>query len=140
MTATINNVYRDGAAPELLQQAYNQAAFGSTHSASSVDVVCGKYVAGSPDSYEAVAQARGATYFSMSDWNAVQGQMGVENMWNINKAFLYQQMAAGKTFLFTANPATENPNSYASMEFDCLKGNGYGLTPDESGYYHATRK
>jgi filamentous hemagglutinin len=140
MAATINNFYRDGASPELLQQAYNQAALSSTHNASSVEVVLGKYIAGSPDSYESVAQARGATYFSMSDWNAVQGQMGAENMWNINKAFLDQQMAEGKNFLFTANPAAANPNSYTAMEFEYLTSNGYRFTPDGSGYYHATRK
>lgn len=34
----------------------------------------------------------------MSDWNSVQGQLGKENMWDINKAFLDQQIAKGKSF------------------------------------------
>jgi hypothetical protein len=34
----------------------------------------------------------------MSDWGIVEGQLGANQMWNINKALLDKKMAQGKTF------------------------------------------
>ncbi|CAE6869329.1 hypothetical protein R69658_08052 [Paraburkholderia aspalathi] len=140
IAATLNNFYRDGASPELVKQAYSQAALSSTHNASSSEVVLGRYIAGSADSYDVIAQSRGATYFSMSDWNAVQGQMGAENMWNINKAFLDQQMVQGKSFVFTANPELAPAQSYTRMELNYLKSSGYDLSQGNGGYFYAIKK
>ncbi|ALR35853.1 hypothetical protein LV28_25050 [Pandoraea pnomenusa] len=140
MAAKINNFYRDGAAPELLQQAYRQAAVSSTHNAASSEVVLGKYIAGSESSYEAVAASRGSTYFSMSDWNAVQGQMGADKMWNINRAFLDQQMAQGKNFVFTLDPRSVSELSYTAKEYDYLQRNGYVLQEGTGGLFHAIKK
>lgn len=138
--AKLNNFYRDGAPPELIQQTFNQAAVSSTHNANASEVVLGKYISGSADSYEAVAQARGSTYFSMSDWSTVQGQLGKDQMWNINQAFLDQQIAQGKTFLFTSNPAKVDVGSYTYQEYSHLIGSGYQIVPEPSGYYRAIRK
>jgi filamentous hemagglutinin len=140
-TATIiNNFYRDGASPALIQQTFERAALSSTHNANSSEVVLGKYIAGSADSYDAVAQAQGATYFSMSDWSTVQSQLGGDQMWNINKAFLDQQIAQGKTFLFTANPASATVGSYTNLEYQYLRSSGYNMVPDSGGYYRAVKK
>jgi hypothetical protein len=49
------NFYREGAPPAIVQQTFNQAALSSTHNPDAVEVVLGKYIAGSPDSYDAVA-------------------------------------------------------------------------------------
>jgi filamentous hemagglutinin len=103
-------------------------------------VILGSYIAGSPNSYEAVAQAQGATYFSMSDWSQVQGQLGAENMWNINQAFLDQQIAQGKSFAFTSNPANARAGSYTQMEYQYLESQGYTFIPDSSGLYHANKQ
>jgi filamentous hemagglutinin len=139
-TATqLNNFYRDGASPDIIQQTFNQGALSSTHNASASEVVLGKYVAGSSTSYEAVAQARGSTYFSMSDWGAVEGQLGNDQMWNINKAFLDQQMAQGKSFLFTGNPSAANAGYFTKLEFSHLSENGYYLVTD-GGFYRAIKK
>jgi filamentous hemagglutinin len=112
----LNNFYREGAPPDLIQKTYNAAAVNSTHNTSASEVILGRYIAGSADSYDEVAKARGATYFSMSDWNSVQGQLGKENMWEINKAFLDQQIAQGKSFVFTSNPASAPVGSYTNLE------------------------
>jgi filamentous hemagglutinin len=104
-----------------------------------MEVILGKYIRGSADSYEAVAQARGATYFSMSDWNVVESQLGAEQMWNINKSFLNQQMAQGKTFLFTGDPASASAGYFTKLEFQHLKENGYVLVMD-GRFFRAIKK
>ncbi|WP_051887992.1 hemagglutinin repeat-containing protein [Caballeronia sordidicola] len=135
----LNNYYRDGAPVDLIQQAFAQAATSSTHNAGASEVILGKYIAGSSDSYEAVAQTQGATYFSMSDWSNVQAQLGADKMWSINKAFLDQQMAQGKTFVFTANPANANVGTFTNLEYKYLQDSGYRIVPDKSGFYRATK-
>lgn len=102
-------------------------------------MVLGKYLAGSVDSCEAVAQARGATYFSMFDWHVVQSQLGGDQMWNINKAFLDQQVAAGKTFTFTSDPLLEAATSYTRQEYNYLQSLGYEIEPGKGGYFNAVK-
>ncbi|WP_157900233.1 hypothetical protein [Rhodoferax koreensis] len=75
----------------------------------------------------------------MSDWPNVQGQLGAENMWNINKTFLDQQMAPNKSFVFTDNPASPSAGYFTKLEFQHLTGNGYKII-QEGGMYHAVKK
>jgi filamentous hemagglutinin len=136
----LNNFYRDGAPSNLIQKTFDQAAVSSTHNAGSQEVVLGRYIADSSESYDAIARSRGATYFSVSDWSAVQGQLGADQMWNINKAFLDQQISQGKTFVFTANPAAASTNSYTYLEYDHLLRSGYQIEPTSGGLYRAVKK
>lgn len=135
----LNNFYRDGSSPDLIQQSYQQAAISSTHNAQSSEVILGKYIAGSENSYDAVARARGSTYFSMSDWSAVQGQLGADKMWNINKEFLDQQITQGKSFLFTANPASPTAGYFTKLEFQHLTVKGFVLIKDGI-FFRAVKK
>jgi filamentous hemagglutinin len=139
LARSLNNFYRDGASPEIIQQTFNQAAVSSTHNASAAEVVLGKYLKDSAESYDAVVKSRGATYFSMSDWSAVEEYLGANQMWNINKAFLDQQIAQGKTFLFTGNPAATSAGYYTKLEFQHLIDNGYKIV-SEGGMYRAVKK
>lgn len=75
----------------------------------------------------------------MSDWEAVKSQMGDQNMWNINQAFLDQQISQGKSFVFTSSPAYARIGSSMEKEYQYLSSQGYRFTPDESGFYHATK-
>ncbi len=134
----INNFYRDGAPSDLLQKTFNQAAQSSTHNAASSEVVLGKHILGSPQSYEAIARARNATYFSMSDWTAVEEILGADKMWNINKAFLDQQIAQGKSFLFTGNPAVSTAGYFTKLEYQHLIDSGYKIVRDGE-YYRAIK-
>jgi filamentous hemagglutinin len=136
----LNNFYREGAPPDLIQKTYNAAAVNSTHNTSASEVILGRYIAGSADSYDEVAKARGATYFSMSDWNSVQGQLGKENMWEINKAFLDQQIAQGKSFVFTSNPASAPVGSYTNLEMTHILNSGYKIQPTVGEYFNAVKK
>ncbi len=135
----LNNVYRDGASPELTRQMFDAAAKTSTRNPDSAEVVLGKYVHGSPTSYEKVAQMRGATYFEVPDWIQVQSQLGESQMWSLNKAFLEQQIAAGKKFLFTSDPTKFDLKSYGYREYQFLNGDGYKFQ-NVDGFYHAIKQ
>ena len=84
---------------------YNARALEFTNLGTNDEVVLGKYIHNSPHSYDAVAQSRGSTYFGTSQtrWAEVQNMFGVgeKGMWKINKAFLKQQIKAGKQFVIT---------------------------------------
>ncbi|KAF3999095.1 hypothetical protein [Glaciimonas immobilis] len=138
--AQLNNFYRDGASPDVIKKTFEQGALSSTHNAGASEVILGKYVAGSNTSYDAIAKSRGATYFSMSDWGTVQGQLGAEKMWNINKSFLDQQMAKGKTFVFTADPTLARIDSFTRQEYVHLKKAGYQIQQTSGGFYRAVKK
>ena len=84
---------------------YNARALEFTNLGTNDEVVLGKYIHNSPHSYDAVAKSRGSTYFGTSQtrWAEVQNMFGVgeKGMWRINKAFLKQQINAGKQFVIT---------------------------------------
>ena len=132
-----NNFYRDGESSELVLKAYAQGAVSSTKNASSSEVVLGKYVKGSATSYDEVARTRGSTYFSMDDWSLVENQLGTENMWHINEAFLNQQVAQGKSFILVNDSALAT--GYYSREVDFLVSQGYSFKM-EKGVYRAVKK
>ena len=84
---------------------YNAKALEFTHNAISGKVVLGR----SADGYSVIAETKGATYFNTTDkiWDATRAMKGVgdKGMWRINKAFLKQQIKAGKQFYLASNPA-----------------------------------
>jgi filamentous hemagglutinin len=136
-----NNFYRDGPDPGITIRMYQEAAKTSTHNPAASEVVLGQYIPQNPRSYEIVAQSRSATYFSMPDWDDVQALIGADKMWEINQVFLDQQIAQGKTFVFTSDPrilAAQRPSSYLSRELRHLTENGYRLI-NEGGTYRAIK-
>ncbi|MES2415607.1 MAG: hypothetical protein V4614_17570 [Pseudomonadota bacterium] len=133
------NFYKDIGA-DLGPAMYRSAGENSTHNPQALEVVLGRYYANSPQSYEQIAKARGATYFEMGDWGKTQGLLGADKMWNINKAFLDQQISQGKTFIFTSNPSLLDPRSYGYREFIHLKDSGYSFITDLGGQYRAVKK
>jgi hypothetical protein len=46
-----------------------------------------------------------------------ESQLGVNQMRNINKAFLDQQISMGKAFVFTGNTASATAGYFAKLEF-----------------------
>lgn len=89
-------------------------------------------VLGRSGTYEAVAQSRGSTYFHTTDarWTEVHNMFGVGNrgMWNINKAFLKQQISAGSTFALANNPAVSG-GYYFMKEVAYLAAKGIAVIP-----------
>lgn len=76
----------------------------------------------------------------MLDWKTVEGQIGTDKIWSINKAFLNQQIAAEKSYLFTSNPVKLDPRSFTAKEFRHLLDNGYQLIEQPGGFYRAVKK
>ena len=118
---------------------FARSAKSATHNDGSDEVVLGRYVKDSLESYDVVARMRGATYFSMGNWGAVSGEIGDAQMWSINKSFLDQQVAQGKTFLFTSDPSNAPVGTFTNKEFGYLSSKGYTVIPDEGGMYRAVK-
>jgi filamentous hemagglutinin len=118
---------------------FSQVASSATHNDGASEVVLGKYMPGSPNSYDEIARSRGATYFSMGNWNVVSGEIGEAQMWGINQAFLDQQIAQGKTFIFTSDPYKAIPGSFTEKELNYLVSKGYNLEKDMGGMYRAVK-
>lgn len=84
---------------------YSEYAKEATHEGTTNIVVLGKYKKDKNEiSYDRVAKAEEATYFSMSNWDEVEALIGDKGMWNINKEFLNQQWAEGKEFYLSHDP------------------------------------
>ena len=80
---------------------YNAKALEFTRNPMSNEVVLGK-----SGVYEKFAEKKGATYFKMPDAEWIKLSQNSRTVWNINKAFLRQQLKAGKTFIMASNPVT----------------------------------
>lgn len=132
------NFYAD-AGVDLSPQMYKSAAQTSTHYPESTEVILGKHIKNSPFSYEQIAESRKATYFQMDDWNGTEKIIGEENMWNINKEFLNQQIAQGKSFIFTVDPRNVHSGSFTDKEYQHLLSSGYKLVKDVGGFYRAVK-
>jgi len=139
------NLYRDWpVASDMVQYRVSQLAERATQNPNADTVILGKYVKGDASSYELVARAQGATYFEFpgKTWSEAELQLGVDKMWSVNKQFLDNQIAQGKSFAFTENPkdATQvKPGSFTHQEFQYLLNNGYSLVY-EGGFYRAVKK
>ncbi len=80
---------------------YNAKALEFTRNPMSNEVVWGR-----SGVYEKFAEEKGATYFKMPDAEWIKLSQNSRTVWNINKAFLRQQLKAGKTFIMASNPVT----------------------------------
>ena len=104
LTASFTDIRFDFALKAAQNGNYSKLAKFATHNNSSNKVGLGKYIKGSPNSYEALSQKYGYTYFEMETkyWNKMAQALG-GNVWNVNQAFLDQQLALGKTFVMLSN-------------------------------------
>jgi hypothetical protein len=125
--------------PKAAQILYSKLASAATQNASAMEIVLGRYAAGSAASYEQVAQARGASYYQVGAWDDMAVAYGREKMWEINKAYLNQGISKGKSFVFTSNPAEFPITSDSYKEFAYLKANGFQFVL-EGGIYRGIKK
>lgn len=82
---------------------YADYAREATKNPRSSEVMLGKYKQDGV-SYVEEAIKRKSTYFELDDWDAVSKKIGIDNMWNINKEFLNQQLKAGKNIVCSHDP------------------------------------
>ncbi len=80
---------------------YSKLAKFATHNNHSNKVGLGKYIEGSPKSYEVLSRKYRYTYYNMPQkyYSKAKMVLGDDNMWLINQTFLDQQMALNKIFL-----------------------------------------
>ena len=103
---------------------YEALARLGTHNPESSKVMLGKIEDGGATSYIARA-GNEFTYFYLQEWDAISQIVGKDNMWLINKAFLNQQIALGKTFY--ASHSIVNATGYFLEEIKHLSKNGLGI-------------
>ena len=103
---------------------YEALARLGTHNPESSKVMLGKFEDGGATSYIARA-GNEFTYFYLQEWDAISQIVGKDNMWLINKAFLNQQIALGKTFY--ASHSIVNATGYFFYEITHLFENGLGI-------------
>ena len=80
---------------------YSKLAKFATHNNYSNKVGLGKYIEGSPNSYEVLSRKYRYTYYNMPQkyYSKAKMILGDDNMWLINQTFLDQQMALNKIFV-----------------------------------------
>ena len=99
-TASINDIRFHLALKEAQTGSYGRLAKFGTHNNKSRVVGLGKYIEGSPNSYEVLSQKYGYTYYSVEDkyWTIMEKALG-DKTWEVNRVFLDQQLSLGKTFV-----------------------------------------
>lgn len=120
---------------ETIKDIVNEA----THNPASDQVMLGKFTNNKNENYIEKAESMSMTYFSVSDerWEEINYQY---DAWEINKEFLKQQEAAGKTFYLNDNPNTNLTGSFAK-EVLWLREQGYEFEKNEVlGIWKAVRK
>jgi hypothetical protein len=113
--------------PRKLKKIIKNSAKLATINDFSDEVILGKF-SRTGLSYTKIAEARKSTYFNLENWNAVSKKIGKKKMWEINKLFLEQQIAKGKNFLLTHDPA--EATGYFLEEVNFLKTKGYTFIKD----------
>ncbi len=59
----------------------------------------------------------------MKNWDEASGVLGAENMWNVNKAFIEQQLLKGKDFILSHDPL--KATGYFAKEVELLTEKGF---------------
>ena len=90
-------------------------------------MVIGKF-AETGQSYQKVAAHLDATYFKVENWRELSQTLSKEELWQINKAFLSQQIKAGKQVILSSDPATATGTFPREVQY--LKDLGYHFVKD----------
>jgi hypothetical protein len=87
------------------EDAVEKLAKTATKCRTSSEVLLGKYIPGSLDSYEVIANNRGWCHFNLGeDWNKLKALTNGDEMWRLNKQFLDNCKAQNKTIYFYHDP------------------------------------
>ena len=117
-------------------------ARNATKNPDSRTVVLGSgYTGDGSIAYTEFAEARGATYLKFDNWDEMVANMSPDEIWEINKAFLDEQIAQGKRILFSHDPNNPYPRSFFKREVDYLQEElGYTFEKNAEGIWEATKK
>jgi hypothetical protein len=108
---------------------FYRLSLNATNNPNSRIVVIGKNTPYS-NSYQRVAQRRGATFFEVDEatWNSWERLYGRDNIWYINEQFMRTQLAQNKTFILSHDPNTAT--GFFLREVNFLRANGFHFIPD----------
>ena len=109
-------------APKRVSCSFDEIATQATRNAGSNKVVLGKFSEGGR-SYTKVGAHYKASYLKIKNWNEVTKGMTQAEIWEINEAFLRQQLSAGKQVILSHNPATAT--GFFAKEVTYLEELGY---------------
>lgn len=92
------------------------------------------------NSYDSVAKAMNAQYFSLDNWEELRSLYSKDEIWKINEKFLDIQMNFGREIYLSHNPYMYiGDGSYYSKEIQYLIDNGYEFVK-EGDVWHAIKK
>ncbi len=100
LTASFTDIKFGFALKAAQQGNYTKLAKFATHNNGSKQVGLGKYIKNSPNSYEMLSKKYGYTYYEVKPkyWDKMY-EVLKDDVWNVNQAFLDQQLSLGKTFV-----------------------------------------
>jgi hypothetical protein len=120
------------------QEFYEETARQATVNPDSDTVVLGKYRHPDGRVYTKVAGQRGATYFKVENWKEVTTGMDYDQMFEINLAFLDQQIAQGKTIIFSHDP--HKADGFFKKEIEYLEYLKYEFPKENNWTWRAVLK
>lgn len=84
-------------------------------------VMLGKYLEDSPLSYDEIARAENFSYYDLDGWDELKAMVNYndDEMWEINKKFIDNQISLNKQFYFSHNP--NEATGFFKREVDYLK-------------------
>ncbi|MBN2266882.1 MAG: RHS repeat-associated core domain-containing protein, partial [Candidatus Babeliaceae bacterium] len=109
----------------------------ATQNGDATEVVLGRFQG--RVSYIQVAEYRKACYFYLDNWNEIASTRTLDEMWEINEAFLREQLLAEKTIILTHNPWAYYGNCFFQREINLLRELGYDFVFHPTGTWRAVK-
>jgi len=114
--------------PNKLPQSYfNNLASKATKNPNSSKVVLGKFLEDGK-SYTKVGAHYGASYFKLDNWQDLSKSLKADEIWQVNKTFLQQQIKAGKEVVLSHDPL--KATGFYKREVNYLNQLGYKFVQD----------
>ena len=108
------------------------------HQTSATFAVLGRYIAGSPQSYEQVGERLGGAYFSTPDWDeltTIAAPGGKTAAAELNEGFIEYIVDAQLPVVFSSNPLDAPRTSALWAEYSVLAQAGYSVPAGTAGGY-----
>ena len=106
---------------------FDELAIQATRNPASNKVVLGKTLQGGV-AYSKVAAHHKASYFKLDNWRELTKTLTSDEIWQVNRAFLQQQISAGKQIILSHDPA--QATGFFLREIEYLEDLGYHFVQD----------
>jgi len=106
---------------------FDDMALQATRNSDSSKLVLGKWLQDGK-SYTSVAEHYKATYFKLKNWRQLSKMLTPDQLWEVNEAFLDQQIKAGKQIILSHDPL--KATGFFLREVEYLEDIGYRFVQD----------